>query len=104
MSNNSRKYLQVTLRIFLWSFTVAFDVYAKFHTCSSSFIGAQLIEVKKKRVFTNTLYLRILHCQLRQNCLGTHAKNLEIQQHLLFVIDFLRVPKCCVRLIVHLRS
>ena len=65
----------MTLRFFLWSFTMVFYVYAKFHPCSSLFKGAQLIEVKKKRVFRNTLYLRILHFQLRQNCLGTHAKN-----------------------------
>ena len=52
----------MTLRIFLWSFTVAFYMYAKFHPCSSSFIGAQLIEVKKKRVFWNTLYLRNFIC------------------------------------------
>ena len=46
---------------FFWSSTVAFYMYmyAKFHPCSFSFIGAQLIEVKKKRVFRNTLYLRI---------------------------------------------
>ena len=64
----------MTLRIFLWFFTVAFYIYAEFYPCSSSFKGAQLIEVKKKRVFRNTLYLRILHFQLRQNCLGTHTK------------------------------
>ena len=58
MSNNSRKYWPVTLRIFLWCFTVAFNMYAKFHPCSTSFIGAQSIEVKKKRVFRNTLYHR----------------------------------------------
>ena len=30
----------------------------------------------------------------RQNCLGNHAKKIiEIEQHLLFFIDFLRVPK-----------
>jgi len=35
-------------------------MYAEFHPCSSSFIGAQFIEVKKKRVFRNTLGLHLL--------------------------------------------
>merc|ERR1712074_505842 len=52
----------LTLRIFLWFFTVVFYKYAEFHPRSSSFIGAQLIEVKKKRVFRNTLYLRNFIC------------------------------------------
>ena len=51
----------MTLIIFLWSFTVAFYMYPKFQPCSSSFIGAQSIEVKNKHVFRNTLYLKIFH-------------------------------------------
>ena len=43
------------------SFTAVFYMYSKFHPCSSSFIGAQLIEVKKKHVFRNTLYLEFFH-------------------------------------------
>ena len=37
-------------------------MYAEFHPCSSSIIEAQLIEVKKKRVFGNTLYLQNFIC------------------------------------------
>ena len=46
-------------------------MYSEFHPCSSSFIGAQLIEVKKIHVFRNILNLKNFHYVFQK------ARNLE---------------------------